>query len=57
MDINHNGLKVYCGLLDFWASWYGSCRDSFKDLKKGYSKYKDKGFEVYSVSGDDSRLH
>ena len=43
--------KVF--LLDFWASWCGPCRHSNKNLVKLYSKYKDKGFEIYGVSLDD----
>jgi glutathione peroxidase-family protein len=45
--------KVF--LLDFWASWCGPCRLSNKGLVKIYSKYKDKGFEILSVSLDDNK--
>jgi thiol-disulfide isomerase/thioredoxin len=44
--------KVF--LLDFWASWCGPCRFSNKQLVKLYSKYKDKGFEIVSVSLDEN---
>jgi peroxiredoxin len=40
-------------LLDFWASWCAPCRASIKKLVKLYPKYKDKGFEILSVSIDD----
>jgi thiol-disulfide isomerase/thioredoxin len=40
-------------LLDFWASWCGPCRDDFPFLKEMYSKYKDKGFEIISVTKDE----
>lgn len=40
-------------LLDFWASWCGPCRDANKEMGKIYSKYKDKGFEIFSVSVDN----
>ena len=40
-------------LLDFWASWCGPCRDANREMGKIYSKYKDKGFEIFSVSVDN----
>jgi Thiol-disulfide isomerase and thioredoxins len=45
--------KVF--LLDFWASWCGPCRYSNKNLVKLYSKYKQSGFEILSVSLDDNK--
>jgi thiol-disulfide isomerase/thioredoxin len=48
-----SGLKGKVILLDFWASWCKPCRESNKDLVKLYNKYKDKGFEIFSVSLDD----
>lgn len=47
-----SSLKGKVVLLDFWASWCGPCRLSNKELVKLYAKYKDKGFEIYSVSID-----
>ncbi|MGM9700919.1 MAG: TlpA family protein disulfide reductase [Prevotella sp.] len=40
-------------LIDFWASWCGPCRASMPHLKEVYAQYKDKGFEIISVSLDD----
>jgi thiol-disulfide isomerase/thioredoxin len=42
------------GGIDFWASWCVPCRASNKRLTKLYPKYKDQGFEIFSVSLDDN---
>lgn len=42
-------------LIDFWASWCGPCRRENPNVVKLYNKYKDKGFDVYSVSLDKSK--
>ena len=39
-------------LIDFWASWCGPCRRENPNVVKLYNKYKDKGFDIYSVSLD-----
>src|SRR5690349_9611604 len=41
-------------LIDFWASWCGPCRRAMPGLKKLYSKYHNKGLEVYSISLDEN---
>lgn len=52
-SIKLSSLKGKVLILDFWASWCGPCRFANKHLAKLYSKYKDKGLEILSVSLDD----
>ena len=42
-------------LIDFWASWCGPCRRENPNVVRVYEKYKDKGFEILSVSLDRSK--
>jgi peroxiredoxin len=39
-------------LVDFWASWCGPCRRENPNVVRAYAKYRDQGFEVFSVSLD-----
>src|SRR5215468_5487663 len=54
-SIRLSSMKGKVFLLDFWASWCVPCRYSNKQLVKLYSKYKDNGFEILSVSLDESQ--
>jgi peroxiredoxin len=42
-------------LLDFWASWCRPCRMSNRQVQPVYKKYKEKGFEIFSVSLDANK--
>ncbi|PIQ21217.1 MAG: alkyl hydroperoxide reductase [Cytophagales bacterium CG18_big_fil_WC_8_21_14_2_50_42_9] len=50
-----SSLKGKYVLVDFWASWCGPCRQENPNVVRMYQKYKDKGFEIYGVSLDESK--
>lgn len=47
-------LKGKYYLIDFWASWCAPCRKSFPDLITVYNKFKDKNFDILTVSIDEN---
>jgi len=42
-------------LIDFWASWCRPCRFENPNVVRTYHEYKDKGFDVFSVSLDKNK--
>ena len=41
-------------LVDFWATWCAPCLAELPNVQAAYAKYHDKGFEVISVSLDET---
>jgi len=39
-------------LISFWATWCGSCIDEFDDLEDTYLMYKDRDFDLVTVSAN-----
>lgn len=44
-------------LIEFWASWCAPCRVENPNLVAQYETYKDKGFDILSVSLDSKKEH
>ncbi len=53
-DVSINSFRKKVVLLNFWATWCPPCKAEMPSMNKLYNFYKDKGFTVVAVSGDNS---
>lgn len=53
--ISLSSFKNKVVLIDFWASWCGKCRMANPTVVRLYQKYREQGFEVFSVSIDRTK--
>jgi thiol-disulfide isomerase/thioredoxin len=54
--IKLESLKGKYVLIDFWATWCSPCLAELPRLQEAYRKYKGAGFEILSVSLDETRV-
>lgn len=54
-EVHLADLKGKVVVLSFWATWCGPCKEEMPHLQRMYTKYKDQGFVVISISSDDAR--
>lgn len=52
-ELRLSALKGKVVLVDFWASWCAPCRKENPNVVRMYKKYRNQGFEVFSVSLDN----
>lgn len=53
-QVSLSSFKGKIVLIDFWASWCSPCRQEIPNIVHQYKMYKDKGFEILSVSLDNN---
>ena len=54
-EVKFSSISANVILLDFWASGCGPCRVEHKNYVTLYNKFKSSGFEIVSVSQDQSK--
>lgn len=52
---NADVMKGKVVFIDYWATWCVPCKAMFPILDKLYARYKDRGFELLSVSVDQKK--
>ncbi|MBY0427067.1 MAG: AhpC/TSA family protein, partial [Cytophagales bacterium] len=55
-ELKLSSLRGKIVLIDFWASWCGPCRMENPNVVQAYNKFKEKGFEILSVSLDNNKF-
>jgi thiol-disulfide isomerase/thioredoxin len=53
-EITNQNLSGKWYLLDFWATWCGPCLGERAALQEAYSKFKNRGFTIVSISLDEA---
>ena len=55
-EVDFAALRGKVVLIDFWATWCGPCIAELPNLTRVYNAYHDKGFEVVSISFENSGI-